>query len=216
MEITYLGHSAFKLKGKSATLVTDPFDPQMVGLPFPRISADIVTISHAHKDHSFLERVTDVKKVVDAPGEYEIAQVSIIGLGVFHDDKKGSVMGKNTIFVVEMEGLRIAHLGDLGHALSEEMIEELGSIDILMVPCGAEFTIGPETASEIVRQIEPSMTIPMHFLASSLNKEVFGSLKPVDLFLKEAGLDVERVDRLVVKKETLGEERKIVMFDTKS
>lgn len=215
MEITFLGHSSFKLKGKTGSVVTDPFDPQMVGLKYSGVEGDIVTVSHEHDDHNQVSLVRNVKKVISGPGEYEILGISILGFPSFHDDKEGSVRGKNTIYVFEIDGLRIAHLGDLGHALSEELVEDLGDIDILMVPVGGEYTIGPDEATNVVSAIEPTIVIPMHYQMPGLKPETFSKLTPVDSFLKEVGLTSENLPKLIVKKEELGEDKKVVVLEKK-
>ncbi|MBI4153455.1 MBL fold metallo-hydrolase [Candidatus Woesebacteria bacterium] len=215
MDITFLGHSSFKLKGKSGSVVTDPFDPQMVGLTYHSVDADIVTVSHDHNDHNQISLVRNVKKVISGPGEYEILGISIIGFSSFHDDKEGSLRGKNTIYVFEIDGLRLSHLGDLGHNLSEELVEDLGDIDILMVPVGGEYTIGPDEATGVVQSIEPSIVIPMHFAMQGLRPETFSKLTPVDSFLKEVGLMSENLPKLVIKKEELGEDQKVVVLEKK-
>ena len=163
MEIYYLGHSSFRIKGKSASIVTDPFDPKMVGLKYQGVTGDIVTISHDHTDHNQVSQVSEVKKIVTSPGEYEIMGVSIIGLSSFHDDAQGADRGKNTIYVFEIDEMRICHLGDLGHTLNEKLVEEIGDIDILMIPTGGEYTINSETAVAVVQGIEPRIIIPMHY-----------------------------------------------------
>jgi L-ascorbate metabolism protein UlaG (beta-lactamase superfamily) len=215
MDTTFLGHSSFRLKGKTASLVTDPFDPKMVGLSFPKVSADIVTISHKHDDHNKAELVKDVKKVVSGPGEYEINEVSIIGISTYHDDKKGAKRGKNTIYVIEMDGQRIVHLGDLGHKLSEKFIEKVGSVDVLMIPVGGEYTIDATQATELVRAIEPRMTIPMHFKVPKLNPETFSKLSSVEPFLTQIGLPVEKTSKLNVPVGAIEEEQKVVLLENK-
>jgi L-ascorbate metabolism protein UlaG (beta-lactamase superfamily) len=212
MEIVFLGHSSFKLKGKTATLVTDPFDPEMVGLKFPKVTADIVTISHDHQDHNRADLVKGVKKQVSGPGEYEINQVSIIGISSWHDDKKGALRGRNTIYVIEMDNIRLVHLGDLGHSLTERKLEAIGDIDVLMIPVGGEYTIGPTKAVEIVRAIEPKITIPMHYQTPQLNPESFANLSSVEPFLTEIGLPTEESAKLVIKKEGIEEEQKVVVL----
>lgn len=215
MDITYLGHSSFRLKGKDAVLVTDPFD-KSIGLKFPPVEADIVTISHQHEDHNQSSLVSGVKKVVDGPGEYEIKGVSILGFPSFHDDKKGEERGPNTIYVIEMDGLRLAHLGDLGHALSDEMIAQLGDIDILMIPVGGKFTIDSTQAVSLVQAIEPSITIPMHYQTEGLNPQTFSALTPVDNFLKEVGITAEKMPKLLIKKEEINPEvQRIVVLERK-
>jgi L-ascorbate metabolism protein UlaG (beta-lactamase superfamily) len=215
MDIIYVGHSCFRLKGKNTILVTDPYNPSMVGLTLKTMMADIVTVSHQHEDHNFVDAVSNVKKVIDGPGEYEISGVSIIGLPSFHDDKKGKIRGKNIIYIIEMDGLRIVHLGDLGHKLSEQEIESLGSIDILMVPTGGEFTIGPTVAAEVTRAIDPYIIIPMHYQVEGLKKEIYEKLSTVDAFLADMGVSVERADKLTVKKDSLTDEQKVVILESK-
>lgn len=210
MDITFLGHSSFRLKGRTAAVVTDPFDPQMVGLKYSGVEGDIVTISHDHHDHNRADLVKGVKRIINGPGEYEMMGVSILGFTSFHDNKKGQERGRNTIYVIEMDGVRLAHLGDLGHELSEELVEDLGDIDVLFTPVGGVYTIGPGEAVNVVQAVEPSLILPMHFQAPGLDK-----LAPVDAFLKEIGLAVERMGKLSVKKEDLGEEQKVVVLEKK-
>jgi L-ascorbate metabolism protein UlaG (beta-lactamase superfamily) len=216
MDITFLGHSSFRLKGKTATVVTDPFDPEVVGLKFPKVTADIVTVSHQHEDHNQADLVKGVKRLVSGPGEYEIMGVSIIGIPTFHDEKKGAKRGKNTIYVYEMDGLRLVHLGDLGHKLHEKILEKIGDIDILMVPVGGEYTIGPTEAVEVARAIEPKMVIPMHYQMPGLNPATFAKLSSTKPFLAEIGLLVEKTDKLSVKKENIGEESKVILLEKKN
>lgn len=215
MDITFLGHSSFRLKGKTASLVTDPFDSKVVGFSFPKVSADIVTISHNHDDHNKAELVKDVKKVISGPGEYEINGISIIGIATFHDDKKGAKRGKNTIYVIEIDGQRIVHLGDLGHKLSEKFIEKIGSVDVLIIPVGGEYTIDATQATELVRAIEPRITIPMHFKVPKLNSETFSKISSVELFLTQIGLPVEKTNKLNVSTGSIEEEQKVVLLENK-
>lgn len=214
MDITYLGHSSFKIKGKAISLVTDPFDPKMVGLKFPKTEADIITISHHHKDHDDVAQIEGVRKIVDGPGEYEIGGVSIIGFSSFHDDKKGEIRGKNTIYSIELDGLRIAHLGDLGHTLSEDKIKEIGQIDILMIPVGGEFTLDSKAAVEVVKAVNPTVIIPMHYQMPGLNPETFGKLANPDAFLAEVGLKVEKLPKLSIKAgDLVVEDQKVVLLE---
>lgn len=214
MDIIYLGHSSFKLKGKNASVVTDPYDKN-IGLKFPGTEAEIVTISHHHEDHNRADLVTGMKKVIDGPGEYEIMGVSFIGLASFHDSKKGEERGVNTIYVIEMDGLRICHLGDLGHSLSDSLVESLGDIDILMIPVGGEFTIDAGEAVSVVQAIEPSIVIPMHYQVSGLT-ESFAKLSPVGDFLKEVGLSAETLPKLSIKKEEINPEvQRVVVLERK-
>lgn len=199
MDIIYLGHSCFKISGKNTSIITDPFDPTVVGIKFPKTSADIVTLSHDHKDHNYVEGVTDTHKVVSNPGEYEIMGVSILAYPSFHDDKQGAERGENTIYVFEIEGFRVAHLGDLGHPLDDQTISAIGDIDVLMIPVGGTYTIDAETAVKITRSIEPKMVIPMHYQVSGMNEEMSKALSPVETFVTGLGLTEERTKKLSLK-----------------
>lgn len=207
MDIIYLGHSSFKIKTRSSTVITDPFDPQMVGLKYSGVEGEIVTVSHDHADHNASAKVSGIKKVINGPGEYEISGVSIMGFPSFHDDKSGGERGKNTIYVIEADGLRIVHLGDLGHALSDELVDEIGDVDVLMIPVGGTFTIGPKEATEIVSKIEPYFVIPMHYKVPGLNPANFDKLEPVETFLKESGLTSEQMPKFSLKKEDILEDQ---------
>ena len=217
MDINYLGHSSFKIKTKTATVITDPFDSDMVGLKFPQNEAEIVTISHQHEDHNAISKITGVKKIVDGPGEYEISGVSIIGFPSFHDGKNGEERGKNTIFVFEVEGLRIVHLGDLGHPLSDDLVNEIGSVDVLMIPVGGTFTLSPKEASEVASKIDPYYILPMHYKDPEMKGEEFASLEPKETFLKETGIVTEILPKLTIKKEDISGDQatKIILLERK-
>lgn len=216
MEISYLGHSSFKIKTKMAVVVTDPFDSS-VGFKFPKTEADIVTVSHEHSDHNNIEGVTGTKKVITGPGEYEVMEVSIIGISSFHDNQKGEKRGKNTIYVYEAEGLRVAHLGDLGHDLPEGIIDQMGSVDILMIPVGGDYTIGPKEAASIVSNLEPTFVIPMHYQMSGLSQGTFSKLEGVEPFLKEVSLPSENMQKFSIKKSDImeGQNTKVIVLERK-
>ena len=212
MDIKFLGHASFLVKTKTASIVMDPY-PDEIGLKFPKVSAEIVTVSHTqHSDHKNSDAVSGVKRVVSGPGEYEISGVSIIGLPSFHDDKKGQERGPNTMYVFEAEGLRFAHLGDLGHKLSDKEVEKLGDIDVLMVPVGGVYSLDSKKAAEVVRSIEPNIVIPMHYQMEGLDKKTFGGLTPVKDFVTEMSLPTEETKKLTVKG-LLTEEQKIVLLE---
>lgn len=217
MDIYFLGHSSFKLKGKNATLITDPFSEKMTGLKFPKTEADIVTISHSHEDHNQSDLVSGNPYVVSNPGEYEIKNVSVFGIEAFHDDQKGAEKGKNTIFVIEMDKIRICHLGDLGHKLDERELEEVDGVDILMIPVGGSATVNAADAMQVVNQIEPKIVLPMHYNEEGLNQQIFGDLSPLSSFLKEAGEKIENLPKLTVSFDSLPEEKQqIVVLERKN
>jgi len=178
MEITWLGHSCFLIRGKEKTIVTDPCHPDL-GYRLGELEADIVTLSHFHPGHSYIEGVVNNPRQVKSPGEYEIGGTFITGISYFHDDKKGELKGKNTIYVIEMDDITLCHLGDLGHPLAPHTIEEIGDVDILFLPVGEVSTIPLDTAVEIVRQLEPPVVIPMHYKTEAFT----GNLSLVDKFL---------------------------------
>ncbi|MEN8614718.1 MBL fold metallo-hydrolase [Dehalogenimonas sp. THU2] len=182
MEIKYLGHSCFRIKGKNTTVITDPYAPEL-GLTLGKQTANIVTVSHQHAGHNFVEGIGGAPRVVTKPGEYEIGDAIIIGLSTFHDSEKGMIRGKNVVFVIEMDELSICHLGDLGVTLKDDEIEELGKVDILLVPVGDMSALNATAAARLVRQIEPGIVIPMHYKLPDSTHE----LEPVERFLAEMG-----------------------------
>lgn len=215
MDIYSLGHSSFKIKGKNATVVTDPFDPKMVGLKFPKLDeVDIVTISHGHPDHNFVENVSGTPFVVYGPGEYEVKGVTIFGISTYHDSKKGEERGKNVVYKFTVDGINCCHLGDLGHKLADSQVEEIGDVDILFVPVGGTYTINAEVAAAVVAQIEPSIVIPMHYQRSGLDPKTFGELEEVTKFLKEMGAEsAERVSKYSTSKDKLPENTTVVVVE---
>jgi L-ascorbate metabolism protein UlaG (beta-lactamase superfamily) len=211
MDITYLGHASFKLSGKSLSVVIDPYEEVRSGQKFNRTSADVVLVTHEHFDHNKVELVEGKRKVIDGPGEYEIDGVSFIGFPTYHDEKKGEERGKNTVYVVEMDGIRIAHLGDLGHKLDEKTLSSMGEIDVLMVPVGGVYTIDSEIAAEVVRSIEPKFILPMHY---GLKKE--DELGTVEPFVAALGVKSEEMGKLSVKPaDLLGEDQLVVILSKK-
>lgn len=211
MDIYWYGQACFKIKGKNASVVVDPYDPEFVGLKSPKeLEADIVLQTHGHKDHSNIKLVSGSPVVLTGAGEYEIKGVSVVGVQSFHDDSKGEQRGKNTIFNISLDGLNIVHLGDLGHVLTEGQIAEVGNCDILMVPVGGVFTVDAKKAIEIVTQLEPRMIIPMHYKVPGIKFE----LDDVDAFLKEMGAEaVVPQTKLTITKEKLPEEPHVVVLN---
>jgi len=178
MEINWLGHSCFLISGKEKTIVTDPCHPDL-GYRLGEPEADIVTVSHLHPGHNYIEGVANEPKLIKSPGEYEIGGTFITGVATFHDSRKGDLRGKNTIYIIEMDDITLCHLGDLGHPLAPHLIEAIGDIAILFLPVGEVSTMPIDTAVEIVRQLEPPIVIPMHYKTETFT----GDLSPVDKFL---------------------------------
>ena len=183
MDVTWHGHACFSIKSKDVTIAIDPFKD--IGLKEPKLSADILLLSHDHFDHSNAAAVSGDPEIIDLPGEFEYREVMIEGIPTYHDDKQGAERGRNTVFSFTFEGVHLVHLGDLGHALDEQTVERIGDVDVLFVPVGGIFTITAKQAAEVVKQLQPRVTIPMHYLVPGLKLD---KLSKVDDFIKEMGV----------------------------
>ena len=183
MEISWLGHSCFRLRSSHTTIITDPYPPDL-GYSLGKPSARIVTVSHQHPGHSYVAGIGGEPKQVNGPGEYEISGVLIIGMATFHDGEGGKKRGKNTVYLIEVDEVAVCHLGDLGHVLTTKQVEEMENVDVLLLPVGGISTIDAPMAAEVVRQLEPKVVVPMHYKTEVLTRE----LEPVDRFLKEMGI----------------------------
>lgn len=216
MEISWLGHACFQLRGKNVTLITDPFSPQLADLPqgeprrLGKINASIVTISHDHPGHNYAAGVSGKPYIVRGPGEYEISDVLIIGVASYHDNKRGQERGRNTIYVIHMDDLVICHLGDLGHTLQEEQLEEVADADILLIPIGGQSTLNVAQAAEVISQVEPRIIIPMHYVAGA-------PANPLDKFYREMGVEVMNTQpKLTVTRNNLPAETQVVILSQRS
>ncbi|PKL72652.1 lactamase [Candidatus Kuenenbacteria bacterium HGW-Kuenenbacteria-1] len=204
MEITWLGHSCFKIQDKNITLITDPFDSQTGLKPLIKLKANIVTVSHDHLDHNNIKVVSGIEEeppfIVSSPGEYEIKNVFIYGIPSFHDEDKGKQRGLNTIFLIKMSEITIAHLGDLGHILSDEQLEKIEKVDILLIPVGGTFTIDAKKAKQVINQIEPKIIIPMHYKVPEFKE----NLDEIDNFYQEMGIEKSQlINKLKISKKDL-------------
>ncbi len=210
MDIVWYGQACFKLKGKFAAVVIDPFSPDFTGLKASKnIEGDLVAITHSHQDHNFSELVEGEPVVINGPGEYEVKGVSITGISTFHDSVKGEERGKNTVYNINMDGMNIVHLGDLGQSLSDEDVADIGTTDILLIPVGGVYTIDAKMASEVVSSLEPRIIIPMHYKIEGLKF----NLDPLENFLKEMGVEgVTPVPKLTITKDKLPEEPQVVVL----
>lgn len=212
MEIIWYGQAAFTLKGKNATVVIDPFDPK-IGLNWTKQTADILLMSHDHADHHNAEGV-EAGFTAEGPGEYEVKDVAITGTRLYHDNQKGAERGAITAFTIEMDGLTICHLSDIGHELSGEQIEELSNCDIALIPVGGHFTIDGQAAAKIVSQLEPSLVVPMHYQIPGLQIGV--ELAKVEEFMKALGkAEWQAQPNLKVTKESLPDEMAVIVLDNR-
>ena len=214
MDINYLGHAAFKIKGKNASLVVDPYD-EKVGPKFPKAEADVVAITHDHFDHNAVDKVSGEPFVISGPGEYEIRGIEVVGVASFHDNKQGVERGQNTIYNFRVDKINICHLGDLGQSsLTDQQVQEIGNVDILLLPVGGYFTIDASEANKIAAQLEPKIIIPMHFKDIDTTIE---ELAGVDKFLKEIGKEnLEEVNKLTITPDKLPEETQVILLQKSS
>lgn len=194
MKVKFLGHACFLIETQNKKILTDPYEPQSYGgaVAYTPIeeSVDIVTVSHSHADHSGTSSLKGNPIIKDTEKEENFEGIKIKGLKSFHDEKGGLLRGQNIIFVIESEGLKIAHLGDLGAIPSQDILDELKNVDVLLIPVGGVFTIDYKKATQLIDLINPKIVIPMHYKTERL------------------GFDIDRVDKFlegkenVVKKET--------------
>jgi L-ascorbate metabolism protein UlaG (beta-lactamase superfamily) len=214
VDITWYGHSCFRLRGRNAAVVTDPYPPSLG--PKLKLEADIITVSHGHDNHNHVQSVGKEPFLIEGPGEYEVSGVTILGIPTFHDAQKGAVRGRNTVYLIDVDDVKICHLGDVGHALDATQLERLGNIDVLLVPVGGGATLDATKGAEVVRQVEPRFVLPMHYELPSVKLE----LQPVDRFLQEMGVAEAEADpqpKLTVHaSSSAGEgETKVVVLDAR-
>jgi len=205
MEITWLGQSCFKIQGKETTIVIDPYDPKL-GLKLPKkLSADLLLVTHDHYDHNYIKGVSGDPYLINTPGEFEARGTLVTGIELYHDKTQGSERGKTTAYVIELDGIKICHLGDIGQNLSDEEVEKLGDIDILMIPVGGVYTINAEEAAKIIGEIEPKIIIPMHYKIPCLVEP----LESIEKFTEKVKAKTEKTDVLKIKENGLPQERSV-------
>jgi len=209
MEITWYGRACFRLKGKEATAITDPCPPA-TGFVAGRHDVDLLTVSHGHPDHSYTRSIT-AGLTLTRPGEYEFHDLLVTGVRTYHDGARGAERGENMIFAVEVDGVHICHLGDLGHLLTEEQVAELGPIDVLLVPVGGTTTVTPAEATEVVSQLSPKLVIPMHFAIDGASADLMSP----DTFLHEMSVEPIRQPKAIVTPSSLPDETQVVLLEAR-
>lgn len=209
MEIVWLGHSSFRIRAREATVITDPCPPS-TGYTIGKPTADVVSLSHAHDDHTYLKAVAGKPIVIDSPGEYEISGAFLTAIPTYHDGEKGGERGKNLVFVIEMEGIKICHLGDLGHVPTADQAEGMTGADVLMIPVGGDSTIDGAKAAEIVPTLDARIIIPMHY-KTPVTK---GDLESADRFLKEMqSTAVQAQPKLSLSYNTVPSDTQVILLD---
>ncbi len=209
MRIKFFGHASFLIETLGKKIITDPYKPQAFGsLKYKPLTetADIVTISHEHEDHNYYKDIKGNPLIVKGEVEKEISGIRLKGFPTYHDRVKGKERGKNTLFVIEAEDMKIAHLGDLGEPLTSEAMSKIGKVTLLFIPVGGYFTIDAEEATEVMNALKPSITFPMHYKTTACEFPI----SDVSEFLKgKPNCRLLDKSEVVVKKEDLPEKPEI-------
>ena len=211
MEITWYGHSCFRLTERNyATVVTDPFDHKAVGYGALKLKADIVTVSHDAPGHANLDAVKGSDHVIDGAGEFEIGGVFITAVQTGGGGKKAKDKSSNTLYVFDYEGITVAHLGDMQEVPTQSEVEALGTVNVLLVPVGGGSSLNAAKAADVVSTIEPNLVIPMHYATDDAKIK----LESLNKFLKEMGLGkTDSLPSLKVTRSSLPQETKVVVLD---
>lgn len=212
MTIQWLGHACFLITNQAGhTLMTDPFDPS-IGYPAPTARADLVTCSHGHFDHNYTDELPQGFTLVKDAGRFSGFDFEVEGIASWHDDAGGAKRGPNLMFTIEADGLRIAHLGDLGQTLTSKQITMLGHVDVLLLPVGGFYTLDARQGFEAMRMIGPRMTIPMHYRNQFWGDE---KIQTVEAFAELSGAAYAEGNTLELAKETIGTMPKVLILKYK-
>jgi L-ascorbate metabolism protein UlaG (beta-lactamase superfamily) len=210
MEITWHGLSCFRLTERGqASIVTDPYD-EGIGYPPLKLRADIVTVSHDAPGHSNVKAVRGVQRAITGPGEYEIGGVFVIGVAMINPrQKKNENRPRNVVYLFDFDGLSVLHLGDLNYTPNQSEVDQLGAVDVALVPVGGGAGLDSAKAAEVISLLEPSIVVPMHYKTPEVNLK----LSPVSKFLKEMGVTSPREDEsLKVTRADLPEQTQVVIL----
>ncbi len=213
MEITWYGHSCFRITERGmASVVTDPYDPEVVGHDPGKLRADVVTVSCDKPAHNHVKAVRGAALEITGPGEYEVGGVFVTGLLIDGKSKKKNPDElRNTIYVFEYNGLSIVHLGELNNVPSQTEVEGLGEVNIALIPVGGMTSLNAAKAAEVISLLEPSIVIPMHYgMRESLIK-----LDPLSKFLKEMGLNEVETEETIkfTSRKSLPDEIRVIVLD---
>jgi len=214
MRVKWLGHSAFLITSEAGVrIVTDPYEPGAFGGAIGHRNfgepADVVLMSHEHSDHGYAGFVTGQPIVLRGAGEYKAAGILFNGVATFHDSAGGAQRGSNTVFRFTVDDVRVCHLGDLGHVLTAEQAAAVGAVDVLLVPVGGNFTIGPEEADKVADQLAAEIVIPMHFKTDKVNLAI-GSVE--DFLRGKANVRRLEGSEIELSSSSIPAERQIVVL----
>ena len=215
MKIKYYGHAAFKLTSDTGVrIIVDPYQSGAFdgALSYGKITdeADIVLTSHDHDDHNYTGDLKGTFAHIGKAGTHSVKGVKVRGLPTHHDGSGGKERGNNLLFVIEVDGMIVAHVGDLGHTLDKDLLEEIGRIDVLLIPVGGFFTIDARQATTVMNDLKPALTIPMHF---KTEKSGFPIAKVEEFISDKNGVRMAKSSEVEIKKETLPRTAEIVVLD---
>jgi L-ascorbate metabolism protein UlaG (beta-lactamase superfamily) len=214
MKLKWYGHASFKLTtDKGVRVIIDPYESGFGngGLTYGNITdeADLVLTSHDHGDHNYVRNIKGKFTRIEKEGAYEVAGIKVTAIPCFHDASKGKDRGGNLIFVIEADGLKVAHVGDLGHALTTDILQKMGSVDLLLLPVGGFYTIDAKEATEVMNAVKPRLTIPMHYKTEKCAFPIAG----VDEFTKgKKGVRIMNAAELDVTKQGLPNDAEIIIL----
>ena len=208
MKVFWFGHSCFFLNDLTGlSLLLDPFHEDEVGYRMPSVETDIVVVSHDHEDHNNILAAKGQPFVIKGAGRHGASGLEFRGVASYHDSDGGRKRGENTIFCFALDGIRICHLGDLGHLLNKAQVDAIGPVDLLFLPVGGIYTLDASGAEAVMGQLRPAVTVPMHYSTKALCFE----LERVDNFLM--GKDfLGPLDFLEITRDSLPEESKVVLL----
>jgi len=214
MKVKWYGHASFLITSEAGLkIITDPYEPGAFGGaigygPIPD-EADIVLVSHDHADHNYAQGLRGKPQVVKGSGPHRVKGLEFTGIPAYHDEKKGSERGKNTIFCFLLDGVHVCHVGDLGHVLTEQEAKQIGLVDLLLLPVGGVYTVDPSQATQTLQRLKPKVTIPMHFKTAHCG---FPLAKVEDFTAGKGGVKVLKGSEVEVKKETLPQTPEIIVL----
>jgi L-ascorbate metabolism protein UlaG (beta-lactamase superfamily) len=210
MELTWHGLSCFRMRERGmATVVTDPYSPDL-GLPPLKLKADLITVSHDAPGHNHVKGIKGHRLVIEGPGEFEVGNVFVTGITMASEVKRKNGSGPNTLYVFDFDGLTVAHLGDLSYVPTQSQIEDLGAVDVALVPVGGGGALAPGEAAEVISLIEPSIVVPMHYKTGAETVK----LGTVSRFLSEMGISkLQPQPDLKITKSGLGDSTQVMLLE---
>lgn len=215
MKLTYYGHSCFLITGNSGTrILTDPCDPE-TGYCLKEIAADAVTVSHEHHDHNYVQAAAGTPEIIRTAGLHVVKDITIEGIPAWHDNDRGVQRGENMIYRMELDGMRLVHLGDLGHVPDETLAQAIGPADVLLCPIGGVYTIDTAQALETAERLQARILIPMHYSTPQLTFPL-GGLEELLRLAKDRGIHRVNDSTCSISQDAIGEKRILILNHRKN